>query len=220
MSTIEQEPNPHLSRKEVLKSLFFDILENGTLALREYKKARNFAELREIVVAQCSILTELRQLVFPQYTAEEKKLECYLQELEPQVREAVRILNQKGYHTTNSGFMWHLNVLLGISEPSNEELEYQYIEGHFKLDPQTIAQLSAIGVEVIYKRRELESWMVKARDMAKQEETFYKEEFDPLDLITIRFKPEEVNLVKIKEKWDEIATLLPPVQMSKKVESI
>jgi hypothetical protein len=56
------------------------------------------------------------------------------EELEPQVKQAIFILNKKGYSTDASGFM---------NDPSD-----QMIEGDFQLEENTINELQIIGVQV------------------------------------------------------------------------
>lgn len=59
----------------------------------------------------------------PHPTPEEFQLGTFIEDLEPQVRDAVRMLNAKGYSTDSSGFY-------GSGE-------YQAIDGMFSLDPET-----------------------------------------------------------------------------------
>ncbi len=62
------------------------------------------------------------------------QLGFFIEELEPQVRQAILELNKKGYSTDSSGFM-------------NNSCD-QMIEGDFQLDEKTTKKLSEIGVQV------------------------------------------------------------------------
>lgn len=62
----------------------------------------------------------------------ESRLGVFLEMLEPQVRDAVVVLNQKGYSTDASGFM--------------NQVEGQMIEGDFRLSDETLRELEVEGV--------------------------------------------------------------------------
>lgn len=70
-----------------------------------------------------------------QPTDVELDLDAYLEELEPQVRDAVLILNQKGYSTLSSGFY-------------GKHAEYQSIDGFFTIDEETVQKFHALGAIV------------------------------------------------------------------------
>ncbi len=71
-----------------------------------------------------------------------------------------------------------------------EDSEYQQIDGYFELDDETKKKLEEAGVKIL-----------KGKDIGLpgfgDNYTF------------IRFFPKEADADKIKEKWDEIASLLP-----------
>ncbi len=78
-----------------------------------------------------------KRIIFnPKPTKEELYLGCYLEMLEPQVREAVREFNKKGYPTWSSGFYG----------------EKQAIDGFFVIDKQIKIKLKKNGVNVVEEK--------------------------------------------------------------------
>lgn len=73
-----------------------------------------------------------RLVANPEPTPEELFLGCYVEMLEPQVREAIREMNQKGYTTESSGFY------------TNK----QAIDGFFKIPLDVKIHLKKLGVDV------------------------------------------------------------------------
>jgi hypothetical protein len=96
----------------------------------------------------------------------ELELDAYEEELEPQVLDAVKIFNAKGYKTVSSGFY-------------GEHGEYQCIDGPFNIDGSTTQKLAEIGVGVVHysERYGVEGSMV----------TFYPQEPD-LEQITATWR--------------------------------
>src|SRR4051794_20198473 len=81
--------------------------ENPILGLfrsKEYERHVQFNRLRENVHLQMSQQLDERRRGNPQHTPEEETLGIYLEQLEPQVKEAVLEFNRKGYRTSYSGF--------------------------------------------------------------------------------------------------------------------
>ena len=66
----------------------------------------------------------------------ELKLDAFKEEIEPQVWNAVKIMNKKGYETISSGF-------------AGEYGERQQIDGPFSVDNTTIVKLESMGVTVM-----------------------------------------------------------------------
>src|SRR5205085_11495721 len=66
----------------------------------------------------------------------ELKLDAFKEEIEPQVRNAVKIMNKKSYETASSGF-------------AGEYEERQQIDGSFSVDDTTKERLELMGVSVM-----------------------------------------------------------------------
>jgi hypothetical protein len=93
----------------------------------------DFYELRNIVYDQVERELNERISSDPQPTKEELNLGCYWQAIEPQVREAVKIMRKKGYNTASSGF--------GVGQ-------FQSIDGFFMIDEKSKNFLEMMGVKV------------------------------------------------------------------------
>lgn len=98
------------------------------------QKQRLFEKLRFSTQRKTDDDAKRRKSKKPHPDKIELMLGYFLEELEPQVRQAILILNKKGYSTDASGFM---------DNPSD-----QMIEGDFQLDEKTIKELQTIGVKV------------------------------------------------------------------------
>ena len=96
-----------------------------------------FLELREIMIAQATKDTKRRIKKNPVPTDIELRIGAFVEMLEPQVREAVITMNQKGYSTESSGF-------------AGAKGNLQVIDGYYRLDPATKEQLENQGVEMKY----------------------------------------------------------------------
>jgi hypothetical protein len=146
--------------------------------------------LRQQVHGQERDALEKRLRTNPEKTEEEHRLGVYLEEIEPQVREAVREFNRKGYPTYSSGFGGH-------------DSEYQTLEGDYRLDEETVEVLRGAGVEVTVEP----SWKYRLEQQAglarpdTPEEAKYTTD--------IRFKPAIANLQDMEQKWMQIAAVLP-----------
>lgn len=66
----------------------------------------------------------------------ELRLDAFKEEIEPQVWNAVKVMNKKGYATISSGF-------------AGEYGERQQIDGPFSVDNSTIEKLELMGVTVM-----------------------------------------------------------------------
>jgi hypothetical protein len=108
---------------------------------KEHERHKQFARLREKVQWKMALKLHERMQNNPQYTPEEKSLGVYLEQLEPQVREAVLEFNRKGYRTTSSGFS-------GAFSHGQYDVEHQEISGKFFIDDETKQKLAAMGVVV------------------------------------------------------------------------
>ena len=123
-------------------------------------------------------------------TEEEERLGVRMEDLEPQVRDAVLVFNKKGYSTYSSGF-WGRNS------------EYQTIEGDYKLDQDTQKKLEEMGIEVTVKP----SWKYNIDLRSGESDSNMPE--DARFTTNIRFKPKRANLEEMKSTWDQIANLIP-----------
>ncbi len=95
-------------------------------ALRELRRDVHAAMYREL----------LRRLARnPTPTREELRLGVYVEALEPQVRDALRRMREKGYTTRSSGFYAYDHAA-------------QAIEGGFEVPPVALKELSDVDVEV------------------------------------------------------------------------
>lgn len=112
-------------------------------------KAKNFRELRRLVIAEGLRKYALRMKkaeFIP--TEEELVLGTFLEDIELQAREAVQEMNRKGYCTWSSGFY-------------GRKSEWQGIDGPFVLDKETIKKLRAMGAVVRVKK----FWRVNYTDI-------------------------------------------------------
>lgn len=94
-----------------------------------------FQKLREEVVAQTDRDFEKRAEENPTPTDLEVRIGTFIEGLEPQVRNAVIAMAEKGYGTESSGFY-------GVHG------EIQQIDGNFSIDTETKKALSALGAYV------------------------------------------------------------------------
>lgn len=101
----------------------------------ERRKRKEFVQLREDTLKRMKREIEERKSNNPVPTQAELRLGCFVEELEPQVRDAVLTLNQKGFTTNNSGF-W------------GEQSDCQIVDGVFCLDLKTKKALEATGMTV------------------------------------------------------------------------
>lgn len=99
-----------------------------------YRKQRLFEKLKFKTQKKVSIETRKRQKGNSHPNPIELILGLFIQEIEPQVRHAIVIMNEKGYSTDKSGFM--------------DDPIFQMIEGDFQLDDETKTALENIGVQV------------------------------------------------------------------------
>jgi len=138
-----------------------------------------FQALRQGIIENWQDRIRARIIANDVPTEQELNMNMYVEELEPQVRDAVLDLNRKGYSTHSSGFRGHPNA------------DIQQIDGFFTLDNDTQRNLNKIGVEVISK------------NIKPDESGTWREH------TSIRFRSKEPNLNAMKEKWAEITALIP-----------
>lgn len=98
------------------------------------QRQRLFEKLKYNTQRKVETDIKRRKVKNPHPNKLESMLGLFVEELEPQVRQAVLILNKKGYSTDVSGFM--------------DNSCDQMIEGDFQLDGKIINSLQAIGVQV------------------------------------------------------------------------
>lgn len=101
-----------------------------------------FQKLRDSVLKEIDKAVEERKRTNPQATDLEYHLGIYIEELEPQVRDAVLELTRKGYCTTESGF-------------GGKYGELQYISGWFNVDNDTRGKLKAMSVGGLTPRKNI-----------------------------------------------------------------
>lgn len=97
-----------------------------------------FCELRDSVLGACfdnvwQRLMEQKRFV---PSEEEVHMDTIWELIEPQVKDAVKELNKKGYCTTDSGFI-------------GKEYQKQFIGGVFKLDDATTKLLESKGISIV-----------------------------------------------------------------------
>ncbi len=97
---------------------------------------RQFAQLREQIHRSMKREQEVRLRENPKPTKEEIYMGVFKEDLEPQVRDAIREMYRKGYATQSSGF-------------DGLECERQQIDGYFIIDEKTKDVLQEMGVEVL-----------------------------------------------------------------------
>jgi hypothetical protein len=163
---------------------------------KEREQHKQFASLREEVHLQVGIQLLERKRNNPQLTPEEAALGIYLEQLEPQVRDAVIEFNRKGYRTGYSGFS-------GGKSGGKYDVEYQEISGGFFIDDKTRQKLATMEVEVTTEP--LWTWEMDKKLGKADPNT------PPEGRITtrVRFQAKHPDLREIENKWKEIAGLLP-----------
>jgi hypothetical protein len=165
-------------------------------SIKDRSQHGQFARLREKVQWEMALQLRERTQKNPQYTPEEESLGVYLEQLEPQVREAVLEFNRKGYSTGYSGFS-------GGKRSGRYDVQFQEIAGGFFIDDETKQKLVQKGVAVTTEPSwtyEMDKKLGLADPHAPSERRF---------TTTVRFKAEQPDLQTIENKWKEIAALLP-----------
>lgn len=99
----------------------------------------DFQTLRKSTHEQMEEEVRLRLQRDPRPTEEEIFVGAFKEMIEPQVRDALFEFNKKGYPTESSGF-------------GGETGTIQSMDGYFEIDPQTKANLEAMGVRVLKDR--------------------------------------------------------------------
>lgn len=131
----------------------------------------------------------------PTPTTQELSLGTYVENLEPQVRDATMALREKGYHTSSSGFFGSDDSWTTIGadnqnrtyHPSNRRAQFMDFSLPFKLSTEVSSQLAELGV-------------VAPRHPG----------FEDSDYATrLGFMPSLPDLLVIQTQWDAIAALLP-----------
>jgi hypothetical protein len=142
-------------------------LETSQSMLTKEELTRQMSALRKQVHDEIDKELDERVRINPYPTDREVVMGAFREQLETQVRDALEIMNDKGYQTCSSGFYGN---------------NRQVIDGDFTIDESTESMLNNIGVSI------------------KRTRSGYT---------SIEFSPTTTSLVDIKEKWDEIARLLP-----------
>ncbi len=86
------------------------------LTKEQLKLSSQYAILRKEIIAKIWRDIDKRKKESPQKTNQEQKLGIYLEQLEPQVKDAVLKLQEKGYKTYESGFKLFGDQMIGFSE--------------------------------------------------------------------------------------------------------
>jgi hypothetical protein len=103
----------------------------------ETKQESPFSELREKTYAEMEVALKKRIKENPAPTDHELRIGAYEEEIEPQMREALQRLYEKGYNTESSGF------------GGGEKWETQQVDGYFEIDEATEKKLNEIGARVV-----------------------------------------------------------------------
>jgi hypothetical protein len=98
--------------------------------------AQQFSRLRQATHESMRIEEERRLKESPEPTQQELYMGAFKEWLEPQVRDAIVVMYQKGYATQSSGF-------------DGMRCELQSLDGNFDVDYNTETVLRRIGVEVL-----------------------------------------------------------------------
>ncbi len=147
-SGLEKAPKDHYLRNE---EVVYRILESGTpeeveelrdfhdLTPEQIDLAAHYVKLRKEVLEQMYKDLGKRVKESPQPTEEELNIGTYKENIEPQVREAVFNLRNKGYTTFESGFY----------DPGEQKIGFQqdHLEG-FKFPEKLLNELESEGVKV------------------------------------------------------------------------
>ena len=118
------------------RTIYFVQEKEGTMLPPEPNRGSEFQRLRDAVHQEMEQAINARlDAGYKRPTDLELELDAFEEEIEPQVLNAVKIFNAKGYTTVSSGFY-------GV------DCEDQCIDGPFSVDRNTIQKLAAIGVRV------------------------------------------------------------------------
>jgi hypothetical protein len=189
---------------------------------------RTFSSLRYDTHRKMISEVEARKNLKPEKTKEETEIGIFIEEIEPQVRDAVLELNRKGYETRSSGF-------------NGEKSDYQAIGGYFTLDDETVKELKKINVGIAVHKG-WHNYMEQIVDKSQpgsdthpiskeQEEEITKQAGDLIQQNKIEqmmeltrqnanryehwkgstliyFKPSKPNLETMKSEWARITSLI------------
>ncbi len=109
----------------------------------------SFRGLKDETLRAVRLDLEQRMQSNPIPTYEEFRMGTFIEEIEPQVRDAVSELNRKGYTTASSGF-------------DGGDESYQSIAGDFTLDKETIERLERSNIVVVQNK----GWFGNVVDLA------------------------------------------------------
>ena len=113
------------------------LLASGRVPYADIARLQAFQALRSVVHRQMEKNIQARlDSGNGRPTDFELKLDAFKEEIEPQVWNAVKAMNKKGYETASSGF-------------AGEYGERQQIDGSFFVDSATTERLELMGVSVI-----------------------------------------------------------------------
>ncbi|MBP7005845.1 hypothetical protein KBB27_01850 [Patescibacteria group bacterium] len=152
------------------------------------ESANTFSSLRKRLHARMGEELQERLRLHPEPTEEEIWLGAYKEELEPQVRDAIFALRQKGYDTTTSGFM-----------DESGRLDCQHLGGYFDLPPEIVEELNRLGVRVVRDKKEM---------------TVFSRPEVPVTYLYFRALSPDSE--RIKEQWERIVDLFPTLSPLKK----
>lgn len=147
---------------EDLKAVSTFWQENGRQITDEEMKIYSYYQrLRQQVHAGRQLGLKKRKAEAPEKTKEELSLGCYLEELEPQVRQVILNLNNKGYKTQGSGFGPENTQSIYCRDDQFQNLE---------LDNQLILNLKSRGIEIKIKPKNLTLFINKKLNLDELKE--------------------------------------------------
>lgn len=134
----------------------------------QVKLFSHFVKLRRDTLADASDRFRARVMSAPEPTEEEWKLGVYREEIEPQVRDAVIMLRNKGYNTFESGFYGPDMQRIGFAESLGAEISPEALRQLESLGLRT--EVTEDGINLHYSRPlgldELKNaWDIVARDL-------------------------------------------------------
>lgn len=100
------------------------------------KSTNDFIKLRQMVLVSADNALKKRLRENPNPNEDELRIGCFVEELEEQCRDAIVLINKKGYSGESSGFMGDNCVM-------------QMLDGYFDVEHKTKERLRGVGVDVL-----------------------------------------------------------------------
>jgi len=130
---------------------------NEKRELQQESEQEAFSKLRSEFYDGGKILVKERSEKHPQPSEHELRIGAYEEEIEPQMRQALQALYNKGYATESSGFG-------GIDHP-----EIQQVDGYFEIDAATEEKLKAFGAWVTREKSDYDNSVLTRIEFKTQE---------------------------------------------------